>query len=43
VPSDLFAKKATFGYMKLLIAVDSKFENGVSTSPIWKKISSKLM
>ena len=30
-------KKSTFGLMKLLIAVDSKFENDTSTSPSEKK------
>jgi hypothetical protein len=29
-------KKFTFCFMKLLMAVESNFENGASTSPIWK-------
>ena len=37
MPSDLFGKKSTLDFIKLLIAVESKFENGASTSPIWKK------
>jgi hypothetical protein len=32
-----FQKKSTFGFIKLLIAVDSKFENDTSTSPSGKK------
>ena len=30
-------KKSTFAFIKLLIAVDSKFENDTSTSPSGKK------
>ena len=37
VPGDLFAKKSTFHFMKLLIAVESKLENNASTPPSVKK------
>jgi hypothetical protein len=30
-------KQSTFGFIKLLIAVDSKFQNDTSTSPSGKK------
>ena len=37
VAGDFFAKKSTFHFIKLLIAVDTKFENDMSISPSEKK------